>query len=122
MMRKYKTVIELVCEAENQNEALDVAGEYLRGSLDSGVIMRCQTRQLHNFTKVLLTLSMFVVLIGAGVITTTISQPHGTRSGDVGYNACQVPLRTQSMGQERVEFEKRWKAGEVTAAIERAGE
>jgi len=121
-MSKFKTVIELVCEAEDKREALDVAGEYLRGSLTSGVNMRCQTRQLPNLTKVLLTLSMVVVLIGAGVITTSIAQPHGARPADIAYSACQVPLRTQSVGRERAEFETRWKAGEVSAAIERAGQ
>jgi len=43
---QYKTVIEVVTEADSSLEACDIAGEYLRGHLDSGITMKCRTRRL----------------------------------------------------------------------------
>jgi len=40
---KYRTVIELVCNAKDAEEASHLAGEYLNGSLDFGVHMNCKT-------------------------------------------------------------------------------
>ena len=37
---KYRTVIELICEATNEEEAINTAGDYLRGDVDFGVVFR----------------------------------------------------------------------------------
>ena len=51
---KYRTVIELVVEADNEHEATDIAGEYLRGDLESGVRMKFSTKPLtaHTILKI----------------------------------------------------------------------
>ena len=43
---KYKTIIELICDAVDRDEATNVAGEYLRGEVDFGVSMKCRTLAL----------------------------------------------------------------------------
>ena len=40
---KYKTTIELICEATNKEEATNIAGEYLNGDIDFGVSMNART-------------------------------------------------------------------------------
>ena len=40
---KYRTVIELICDAGDKDEASNIAGDYLKGDIDFGVEMRCAT-------------------------------------------------------------------------------
>ena len=108
-MRKYKAVIEIVCEAENANEALDVAGEYLRGALATGVRMRHWARPLRSAAKVVVTLGMMLAVIG-GILSTNFTHPQQYSGSDLlGFNACQVPLKTHITGIERAEFKNSWK-------------
>jgi len=46
--KRFRTIIELVMEAENPSEAIDIAGEYLRGELDTGVTMECFAKPILN--------------------------------------------------------------------------
>jgi len=41
---EYKTLIEIITEADSPHDAADIAGEYLRGSIETGVHMRCTTK------------------------------------------------------------------------------
>lgn len=43
---KYRTVIELICDASDKEEAANTAGEYLRGKVDFGVEMKCTATSL----------------------------------------------------------------------------
>jgi len=43
---KYKTIIELICDASDSEDASNVAGDYLKGEIDFGVDMRCKTTSL----------------------------------------------------------------------------
>jgi len=40
---KYRTVIQIVCDAADREDAIHMAGEYLKGELDFGVHMKCDT-------------------------------------------------------------------------------
>ncbi|MBD3427148.1 MAG: hypothetical protein GF409_07975 [Candidatus Omnitrophica bacterium] len=61
---KYRTVIELTCEAPDKDEACDMAGAYLKGDIDFGVDMICTTSSLptHRLTKCAVVISVFLVL------------------------------------------------------------
>ncbi|MGB2599756.1 MAG: hypothetical protein WBB86_08365 [Candidatus Omnitrophota bacterium] len=50
---KYRTLIELICDAANREDALHTVGEYLRGEVESGVDMRFRTIMLvtHKIQK-----------------------------------------------------------------------
>ncbi|MFH1664591.1 MAG: hypothetical protein ABIA77_00375 [Candidatus Omnitrophota bacterium] len=43
---KYRTVIEIVCDAADKDDAYHIAGEYLRGNIESDVTMNCATAAL----------------------------------------------------------------------------
>ncbi|MBD3426330.1 MAG: hypothetical protein GF409_03750 [Candidatus Omnitrophica bacterium] len=46
-MKRYRTVIEVVCEAYDEDEAYNTAGEYLRGNcMDDGIMLECRTFEL----------------------------------------------------------------------------
>ena len=98
---KYRTVIEIVSDAENEGEAFDIAGEFLRGHLESGIEMKCRTKPLRSHLMLqLYKLSIFLivisVLIGAtafGYFKNTPDQYRAIRSN----NACPPPLRTSEI-------------------------
>lgn len=118
-MRKYKTVIEVVCEAENKGEALDVAGEYLRGSIDSGVMMKCKTAPLCNVSKMAVNGLCVLLLIATGVMSTSFYRPHQSPGGNMaGFDACQAPLKTKVEGSARIEFKDGWRDKELNKALE----
>jgi len=50
---KYRTVIELICDAVDAEDAGNMAGDYLKGEIDFGVAMRCKTQSLagHRLKK-----------------------------------------------------------------------
>lgn len=43
---KYRTVIELICNASDKEDAINTAGDYLKGEVDFGVEMRCKAVSL----------------------------------------------------------------------------
>jgi hypothetical protein len=106
---KYKTVIEITSEAENQAEAMDIAGEYLRGSLDSGVHMKCSTSPLYDNRKtypLLWIMSLSTILI---IIVNALAQKELYKGKpDISmrdYSAIQPALKTQY-----TDFAKEWAA------------
>ncbi|MFH1837014.1 MAG: hypothetical protein ABH862_02710 [Candidatus Omnitrophota bacterium] len=40
---KYRTVIEIICDAADSEDASNIAGDYLKGEIDFGVEMKCKT-------------------------------------------------------------------------------
>ncbi|MDD5634286.1 MAG: hypothetical protein PHW46_03320 [Candidatus Omnitrophica bacterium] len=46
---KYRTVIEVVCDAPDPDSAIDIAGEYLRGDVDFGVEMKTKISSLRAY-------------------------------------------------------------------------
>jgi hypothetical protein len=107
-MRRYKTVIELVCEAEDRHEALDLAGEYLRGSLASGVEMRYRTKPLNCVPKILTTLCVAGVITGVVLSRGFNHQDRFAGRELTEFNACQIPLKTHVEGRAQEEFKSSW--------------
>ena len=46
---KYQTVIKILSDADSEHEAIDIAGEFLRGNLETGVEMKCYTRPTKTY-------------------------------------------------------------------------
>ncbi len=61
---KYRTMIEVICEANGKDEATNIAGEYLRGRVEYGVEMKSKTDLLlsHNVKKYALSTVVIVVM------------------------------------------------------------
>ena len=73
---KYKTVIEIVCDAANEEDAYHTAGEYLRSNDEVGTVMVCKT---HTVKKERIKKITFTGLIVFGLICMFLS-------GYVSYN------------------------------------
>jgi len=120
---KYKTTIEIITDANNPQDAADIAGEYLRGALETGVDMRCHTRKLIVERAILVAISSFLFLSSL-IIGSLIIMPNKTSSVIARYNsinnktdvAVQPPLRTNDKTNIGNEFKKVWnvKQNEVT--------
>ncbi len=50
---KYRTIIELICEASSKDDAINIAGDYLSGDVEFGVQMKCRSVSLwaHKMKK-----------------------------------------------------------------------
>jgi len=93
---QYKTTIEIINEAENPAEAADIAGEYLCGSIDTGVRMNCTTKPLRNYTAYRIIFLGLLIATFVGLTSfkinksTSISAVLPTRN----VSAIQPPLKT----------------------------
>lgn len=68
---KYQTLIKIFTEAENEHEAVDIAGEFLRGNFETGVKMECCTKPiklpiLFRTSALLLLTSAFIGIASFG--------------------------------------------------------
>ncbi len=62
---KYRTVIEVISDAENEHEALDIAGEFLRGNLESGVKLKSRTGPLKSHVLIRTTVLSVILTVFA---------------------------------------------------------
>ena len=62
---KYRTLIELICEASDREDASNIAGDYLKGDVDFGVEMRCKTVSLweHRVKKYAVSCTVAVLVL-----------------------------------------------------------
>jgi hypothetical protein len=106
---KYRTVIEVVAEAENGIEAIDIAGEFLRGNLESGVKMQCHSEPMNrkNMLSVVGVALILSLVIGAWSLTYIRKAPIRL-AGIETLSACQPPLKTSGEGT----FKDSWKSEE----------
>lgn len=117
---KFKTTIEIVTEAEDRDEALHLAGEYLSGYLDSGVDMKFATRAISPYKKVYITVTAISLLLAITVfslIRTFVPQTFDRSTA--GINAVQPPLRTSIVMPNDIQFKKEWENRHNTAALNR---
>lgn len=112
---RYRTLIEITTDAENENEAVDLAGEFLNGNIEDGVVMKCSTRPLrsHIFLKTGLLLS--VTLLFIGLLSFGYSKSPGRQFyGIKNISAVQPPLKTA----RAEEFKAAWKEEESKKVLE----
>lgn len=112
---KYKTIIELVTDANDENEAIDIAGDYLRGDINDGVEINCYAKpfkcvKLFKFSVFLGFISLLMGMVSLGYMKSNYT--HNTSSENV--FAVQPPLRTQ----ERTEFKDSWEKTQNTKALD----
>lgn len=104
---KYRTVIELVTEAEDTNEAMDIAGEYLRGNFENDVKMKCRTKplKLHVVFQASAAVAILVSVIIGIASFGYFESPPVQFSGTENVSAIQPPLKTAENHQE---FNETW--------------
>jgi hypothetical protein len=117
---KYKTTIQIVTEADNTKEAMDIVGEYLSGNIASGIEMKYATKQVHNYDKAVVG-ALVVVALVTGCLFSMISVRHSPNgvANVSGFNAVQPPLKTSPVAKKSVEFRQEWEKRQVTEALNR---
>ena len=121
MKLKYRTTIEIVSEAANKNEALEIVGEYLSGNLVSGIDMRCNTKPANSRDKIILIAVVSSLLLAMGIMSAFYTKdPREIITGGAGLNAVQVPLKTsyQYLKDESPGFRKEWDSRHSKEALE----
>ncbi|MBU0682979.1 MAG: hypothetical protein ABIH85_04670 [Candidatus Omnitrophota bacterium] len=119
---RYRTVIELICNAEDKDEACNMAGEYLKGDIDFGVQMKFKTVSLlgHKVKRCVLncTAVCFVVLAGITLFAPDVNNSESAKN--LLYtklrNTCTVmpALKTQ----HTFDFKRDWKKKKDEAVME----
>lgn len=105
---KFKTTIEIISEAENKNEAMEIVGEYLSGYLASGVDMRCSTKIASTYNKPFVAVLVSSLILAVTILSLNHIKPSKTFIGSVqGFNAVQTPLKTSPAANESG-FKKEW--------------
>lgn len=118
-MKKFKTTIELITEAENKNEAMEIVGEYLSGHLASGVDMHCQTRRQPAYNKAVISVVITMLILTISIFSIMQFKPGKSFVGAVpGINAVQPPLKTSSAVNKN-DFKKEWEERQTKEALNR---
>ncbi|MBD3379313.1 MAG: hypothetical protein GF408_02505 [Candidatus Omnitrophica bacterium] len=118
---KYRTIIEVICEASNREEAANIAGEYLKGDLDFGVSMKCKSEALsaHKALKYSAVCMTTVLLLSTLMVKVT---PFGGnekvassfRKGVYNTYTVMPALKTK----HKADFKKEWEAKKDQAILD----
>ncbi|GEM_PF-645712 len=118
---KYKTIIELTCEAADKEEASNTAGEYLRSMIDIGVDMRCRTvsADAHRLVKYGLTTIVALLFISSLLVNFI---PFGgaekaEKTGGVYFPDTCTVMPALKTG-DRDEFQKEWEKKEEEVILD----
>lgn len=117
---KYRTMIELVCEASDKDDACHVAGEYLRGTVDSGVKMKFKTRLLQTHRAFKCGIVSFAVLFCFAALLFSVIEPG--KDGQVSDSKFRIPesctvqpeLKTNTVDK----FRRAWETKQNEAMLE----
>ena len=115
---KYRTVIEVVTEAKDKSEAVEIVGEYLSGDILSGVEMKYSTRAVNGVRKVAIAITALSLLLAAGVISMYLVKPIGSGAPSLcGMSAVQPPLQTQVLHLGDPQFKSQWQEEHTKEAL-----
>jgi hypothetical protein len=120
---KYRTVIELICNASDKEEASNIAGDYLKGDIDFGVDMKCRTESLagHNVLKYAVSSALIMLVIATFSFKVT---PVSMEKGSDGGSGVRVAFRdTHTVMPElktkhREDFKQEWQERKDDAILE----
>ncbi len=103
---EYKTRIEIISEAENPAEAADIAGEYLCGSIETGVRMNCITKSLRNYTAYRIIFFGLLITTSVGLTSLKINKSTPTTAllPTKNVSVLQPPLKTYLSEKDLVDI------------------
>jgi len=111
---RYKTIVEVVTDGDNEDEALDKAGEYLRGNYNADLPLRVRTLSLKRGALLLLAYTIVICLITSGISYTWFSAGRSyqkivsKKRNNVETYAVHPPLNTDVKQQSGKNFKKIW--------------
>ena len=117
---KYRTVIEVICEASDKDEAGDIAGEFLKGNVDFGVDMKCRVMSLWRHRTVRYALAsafallMLIPMAVKVTSTETVSTQDHYKKGYMNTFTIMPELRTQYAEQ----FKNDWQEKKEEAVLD----
>lgn len=118
---KYRTVIELICNAHDKDEASNLAGDYLKGEVDFGVEMHCKTETLvgHRVIKYAVSSAIAILIFASFLLKVTpISVDEKIQgSPTIGFQntfTVQPVLKTK----HKSDFKKEWEQKKDEAVLE----
>lgn len=116
---KYKTTIEIISEANDKHEAIEIVGEYLSGNIASGVEMKCATRAAHSYRNAVIAISISCIFLVSGILflATSIKQAPNTAFNTPALSAIQPPLKTSCHNHQSREFKQNWQVKRNKEAI-----
>lgn len=115
---RYKTTIQVVTEAKDKAEAIEIVGEYLSGDIFSGVEMRCATRALNGVRKAVITVTALSVLLTAGFVSLYFMKPASQGVSCISASsAVQAPLQTPALGVRDAQFKDQWQKEHTKEAL-----
>jgi len=115
---KYRTTIEIVSDAENKNEALEIVGEYLVGNIVSGIDMKCVTKPVRFYNNTMAKLAVVVLLVTVGFLSGVKAKPqHGFAMSIYQTDAVTPPLKTSDANKRDLNFKKEWEQKQTREAL-----
>lgn len=118
---KYKTTIQIVTDAENTKEAMEIVGEYLSGNIASGIEMRYATKRVTHYARAAVSALVVVGLITGCLFSALYPRHSQTSFSNVsGFNAVQAPLKTfDAANKKSSNFKTEWQNRQVAEALNR---
>jgi len=117
---RYRTVIEVICDAANADDAVDIAGDYLSGKVDFGVEMASNTvsMRVHKIRKFAISGLAAVVLLSVVLVKLlpagSVSAEKGS-SGPVLCSTYTVMPTLKTSGES--EFKNQWEEKKDEAVL-----
>lgn len=119
---KYRTVIELICDAADKDEASNIAGDYLRGDVDFGVEMHCKSGSLwvHRAGRYAAS-SAIAIMVFASFLLTITPVSIDSETGGVQYRVGMESTSTvlpELKTKHRADFKNEWENKKDEAILE----
>ncbi|MCX5678082.1 MAG: hypothetical protein NTY76_03125 [Candidatus Omnitrophica bacterium] len=114
---RFKTTIQLVSDAQDKSEALDLVEEYLAGNIVSGVDMRCVTKPVYKSNIVCVAAISLAIVTGI-LVGSHIKHPQNMIQTIPGTSAIQSPLKTSDITHSKPEFKKEWQDRQTKEALD----
>ena len=106
---RYRTVIEVVTEAKDKSEAMEIVGDYLSGDILSGVEMKYSTHGVNGVKKAAITITALSLILVAGIVSMYMVKPIGAGApSSPGMSAVQPVLQTQALHVRDAQFKAQW--------------
>ena len=115
---KFKTTIQIIMEAKDKNEAMEIAGEYLCGNLTTGVDMSLRARPIRLTTKGIIIALTIVFIVGVLVTIPALKFSQNLTQYIPGNCAIQPPLKTSPVDKKYSDFKKEWQTRHLKESMD----
>jgi hypothetical protein len=114
---RFKTVIKLVADARDKNEAIDLVDDYLAGNIVTGVDMKCATKPVHSPVTIVGVYALVLAVTAGVILLSHIKHPQNMLQTVPGVSAVQPPLKTSNIANKSPEFKDKWQERQTKEAL-----